>query len=348
MATSRIKVKRVCEWCGKEFYAQKLSTRYCSSRCNSNAYKAKKRAANVKEAERELSIKPTSEIKEKEYLSVEQCAILLGLTRMSVYNLIYRGQLKATRLSSRLTRIRKADVEGMLTSGGYKKWSGVALTLEDSSKEMVAEPANAVTTNAESIKDATTEGSTNQSRKNATKSEITEFYTTKEILDKFGISNAWLFKMTKQHPVPKVIRMGKSYWSRRHIDALMKKKELDATITEWYTTEEMMQKFGMSTSAVYSFISENKIPKKRVKSQAYYSKRHVDIAKGLIEPPTVEYYSIKEAMEKFQMTRDQIYHYAKRFNIPKQMEGKYVKYSKNEMDAAFAGPVICLSPFSPR
>lgn len=304
MATSRIKVKRVCEWCGKEFYAQKLSTRYCSKQCNSNAYKAKRRAANVEKAEQELSDKPVAELKSKDYLSVEQCALLLGVTRMSVYNLIYRRQLRASRLSSRLTRIRKADVEAMLSGSEYKKWSGVAC-------------------------------------------EITEFYTTKEILDKFGISNAWLFKMTKQHPVPKVVRMGKSYWSRKHIDALMKKKEPDSTITEWYSTEELMQKFGMSTSAVYSFVYENKIPKKRIKRQAYYSKMHVDMAKGLVEPPKVEYYSMKEAMERFQMTRDQIYHYAKRFCIPKQMEGKYVKFAKTEMDAAFAGPVISLSPFSP-
>ena len=32
---------------------------------------------------------------------------------------------------------------------------------------------------------------------------IEEFYTTKEILEKFGISNSWLFKMAKERNIPK-------------------------------------------------------------------------------------------------------------------------------------------------
>ncbi len=32
---------------------------------------------------------------------------------------------------------------------------------------------------------------------------IEEFYTTKEVLEKFGISNSWLFKMAKERNIPK-------------------------------------------------------------------------------------------------------------------------------------------------
>ncbi|MEG1005727.1 MAG: DNA-binding protein, partial [Bacteroides sp.] len=39
MASSSIRIKKVCEWCGEVFYAQKTTTRYCSHRCNSRAYK---------------------------------------------------------------------------------------------------------------------------------------------------------------------------------------------------------------------------------------------------------------------------------------------------------------------
>ena len=43
MATSVIRIKKICAWCGKEFEAQKLSTQFCSHRCSSLAYKDKKR-----------------------------------------------------------------------------------------------------------------------------------------------------------------------------------------------------------------------------------------------------------------------------------------------------------------
>lgn len=52
----------------------------------------------------------------------------------------------------------------------------------------------------------------------------------------------------------------------------------------------------MTTTAVYTFVSNFKIPKKRIKKEVLYSKRHVDIAKGIAEPDTPQYYTIKEAM----------------------------------------------------
>ena len=35
--------KRVCEWCGKEFAAKTVRTRFCSDRCSKTAYKHNKR-----------------------------------------------------------------------------------------------------------------------------------------------------------------------------------------------------------------------------------------------------------------------------------------------------------------
>lgn len=39
MATSSIRIKKICQWCGTEFEAQKVSTKYCSHRCANLAYK---------------------------------------------------------------------------------------------------------------------------------------------------------------------------------------------------------------------------------------------------------------------------------------------------------------------
>ena len=96
----------------------------------------------------------------------------------------------------------------------------------------------------------------------------------------------------------------------------------------------------MTTTAVYTFVSNFKIPKKRIKKEVLYSKRHVDISKGIAEPDAPQYYTVKEAMAKFHVTRDQLYHYAKTYNIPKVQEGKYVKLSKKELDELFAPPSI--------
>ena len=43
MAASKIRIKKICEYCGQEFYALKTSTRFCSKSCNDRAYKMRQR-----------------------------------------------------------------------------------------------------------------------------------------------------------------------------------------------------------------------------------------------------------------------------------------------------------------
>lgn len=57
MAKSSVRIKKVCEWCGKEFYALKTSTRFCSKQCNGYAYKRALRTKQVKSAEEVIATK---------------------------------------------------------------------------------------------------------------------------------------------------------------------------------------------------------------------------------------------------------------------------------------------------
>lgn len=297
MAASSIKIKKTCEWCGQEFYAQKVTTRFCCKKCNEKAYKAGLRKNQIAEAANAIDDKMNVS-KDKEYMSVRETSQLLGITVRATYNLIYRGQLNASKLSSRLTIISKESINEMLSRHSYSKIP-----------KQSSQP-------------------------------ITEFYTTKEIKEKYGVSESWIFKVGKEKDIPKIFRMGKTLWSKGHIDKFIIKNKPDESITEWYSVPDLMEKFNMTTSAVYTFVSAHSIPTKKVKREVFYSKAHVDIAKGLVEPEKPQYYTMKEAMEKFGMTRDQLYHYVKVFGIPKHMEGKYVKFSRKEMDAAFSSPKL--------
>lgn len=165
---------------------------------------------------------------------------------------------------------------------------------------------------------------------------ITEFYTTKEVLEKFSISNSWLFKAAKQQNIPKVTQHGKTYWSKKHCDMIFGKKDTSVEeITEWYSVAEIQEKYMMTLPAIYSFVSKIGIPKKKEGKEVRYSKRHFDAAKGTAEPVESEWYSIAEATEKFNMTRDQLYHYIKTYKVKKKMVGKYCYLAKEEVDALF-------------
>jgi excisionase family DNA binding protein len=280
MATSNIRITKCCEGCGAEFQAQKVSTRFCSHRCASLANKEAKRQERIKQAEYKarayVQAKSMEEVKAAELLSFKDAAKLIGVTRQAVYAMVALGKLKAYRISSRLSRIRRTDIDAMLDARVYCVGS-----------------------------DCKTENLSAKERE-----EITEFYTTKEVLAKFSISNSWLFKMAKDKNIPKTIHLGKTMWSKSHCDRIFgqKSSEVDE-ITEWYSAAEICEKFGMTLSQVYTFINSKKIPKKKVGNVTSYSKKHVDIAKGIAVADEQRWYSYAEAMERYSMSRDQVGHY---------------------------------------
>ena len=302
MATSSIRITKICQWCGVEFVAQKVSTKYCSHRCANLAYKQAVRDKRVKQAEAEtLSIKlekPIENVKDKEYLSFAQAGKLLGLSRQAVYNMVKAGNLKASKISSRLSFIKRTDIDAMLENKPYK----------------ILHPKDSV--------------------------PITDFYTTAEVKEKFQIQESWLYKIAKEHNIPRTFNRGRTYWSKKHIDSYFAKKAPDASITEWYSVAELQEKFGMTLSAIYTFVYKNVIPKRKDGKMVYYSKKHFDIAKGIATPEEPQYYTIPEAMEKYNLTRDQLYHYVKYHNITRIKVGKYTKILRSELDKFFEPPKI--------
>ena len=302
MATSKMKTKKVCEWCGTTFYAQKLTTRFCSHRCNNLAYKETVRQKRIQEVETIvqtiISEQPISDFKDKEYLSFKEAATLLGLSKQAVYKMVYAGKLQAFRISSRLSFIRKKDIDRMVEARPYEQ----------------RHPKDTI--------------------------PITDFYTTAEVKEKYHVNESWIFLVAKKNNIPRTFNRGKTYWSKKHMDAYFTKKAPNPDITEWYSTQEMQEKFDMTLSAIYTFVSKNAIPKKKEGIMVYYSKKHVNIAKGVAAPEEPLYYTVAEAMEKFNLTRDQLYHYAKYHNIPKVKKGKYTLISKPELDKLLAAPKI--------
>lgn len=301
--SSKIEITKICEFCGKAFTAQRTTTRYCSHTCNSKAYKQGKREfkmvgmnyATMQEIER-ISDK-YEKIKDKEFLSVSDTAFLLSVGRTTIYRYLHNGTLKAVQTNGK-TFIRRSDIDKMFDNA------------ED--YEYRAKPT----------KEA---------------KPLTEFYMVAEIKEKFKIKESWFYKIARENNIPKTLIRGKSYFSKSHIDKYFDKKGFkeDNDIKEWYTVNDILEKYGLSTAAIYSFVSENNIPKKKDGRTVLYSKYDFDVAKGYEKPKQEEYYTVEEAMQKYNLTRDALYHYIKYHNIPKIKEGRYIKISKLDLDKLF-------------
>ena len=306
--SSKMEISKICECCGRAFIAQKTTTRYCSHKCNSRAYKQSKREfkmvainySTMQEIEK-ISDK-YDKIKDKEYLSVSETAFLLGIERTTVYRYLHRGNLKAVQMDGK-TFIRKADIDNMFDNVEEYEYRA----------KPTKEPK-----------------------------PLTELYTVAEIKGKFNIKESWLYKIARENNIPKTLIRGKSYFSKKHIDKYFEKKGFNKSqdIKEWYSVEDIQEKYNLSTAAIYSFVSEQNIPRKKEGRKVLYSKKDFDIAKGYEQSQEAEYYTTEEAMQKYNLTRDALYHYVKYHNIPKIKEGRYVKISKPDLDKLFNPQII--------
>ena len=112
--SSNILVQRICQHCNKEFTAKTTVTKYCSNSCGKNAWrkrKQKKKINSVNQKTRQKLLSPKIDLKDKEFLTVNEVAILLNCTNRMIYYLISNEKIEAINLSKRMTRIKRSSIE---------------------------------------------------------------------------------------------------------------------------------------------------------------------------------------------------------------------------------------------
>ena len=296
--SSNIRIERICEWCGKQFTAQTTVTRFCSKRCSEHAYKERLRQKKISLSNQETAQNSREkESRNKEFLTPSETARYLGVGRTYIYDCINRGKIKVTRIG-RKTLISKADIQAMFDF----------LTPKESTSTEPAEKKS---------------------------KSLSDFYTRADIREKYGVKDSWIYKVVAENNVPKTIIRGKAYFSKSHIDRLFSARKENPEISEWYSVEDIQSKYGMTLSAIYCLVSKVGIPKRKEGSKVYYSKYHFDVAKGAKSTEDVEFISVAEAMDKYSLTRDQLYHYVKTYKITKLRSGKYVRLNAKELEALF-------------
>ncbi|HAO09483.1 MAG TPA: hypothetical protein DCQ50_21425 [Chryseobacterium sp.] len=111
MSASTFKILKQCHHCGNMFEAQKVTTAYCSHKCNSAHYKLKKKLERRGVAEAPISVdvkmKPRTSalnkalLKDKDFLNAKEVSVLLECSLKTVYSLIHTKRLKATNIGKK-------------------------------------------------------------------------------------------------------------------------------------------------------------------------------------------------------------------------------------------------------
>ena len=214
----------------------------------------------------------------------------MGVSRQYIYKLVKEDKLRASRISKKMSFIRRADIELLLKSKPYER----------------------IASNE--------------------KFDLAEYYTAEQVAERYKVSTKWVWNYCRQHDIPKVRIRQFNYYSKKHIDAAFAKYDVDNDLTEWYTPEEIQEKYGMTRVAIRSQVYRNNIPSKKEHGQIFYSKLHFDLSKSAEQESSAEYYTVKEAMEKFKLTRDSVYGILQFHEIKREKHGRFVRFLKVDFD----------------
>lgn len=292
-----MKPTRKCEFCGKSFVPRSGIQKYCSEECQAEA----KRIRKKRQQDLINGIEPIIDLQCQEYLTFSKAAILMGCSRQYVYKLVANGKLKASRISSRMEFVRKADIEKMFESNPYKRVMPCGRG-KTSSK-----------TNKQSHKPEPTKGKEEH--------EVLDYYSGDEVMSLYKVKKSWLYTSAKRNQIPMCRIAGKNYYSKRHIDEFFGTAVDLNSITDWVTADEAQEIFSMSTSSLRTNAYRHKIPTMREYGRTYYSKKHLEELRRTDLISDDNYYTTEQVQQLYGLTSANICHIVKAYHISKVKVG---------------------------
>ncbi|MDY4851374.1 MAG: helix-turn-helix domain-containing protein [Prevotella sp.] len=289
-----MKKTRRCACCGREFTAYSGVQKYCSVGCADEAKKERKKRHEdfLRAAE------PVVGLRQQEYLTFSRAAILMGCSRQYVYKLVNQGKLKASRISSRMAIIRRADIESMLEGNPYNK--------------VVFGNRPKPTNSSRKLRKQEAETASN---------EPMTYISGEEIIANYKVKPSWLYTSAKRNQIPICRIGGRNYYSKSHVEECLGLTADIASITDWLTKEQAFDEFGMSATAVHAYAYRHRIPTKREFGIVYYSRTHLAELRQTDMLADDRYCTVDEVSESYGLSKANIHHITKVHGIEKRKVG---------------------------
>ncbi len=320
-----MKQVRKCKYCGKEFVARNGMQKYCCEECQTKAKEARKK----RQLDFMNAVEPVIDLKCQEYLTFAKAAILMGCSRQYVYKLVNEGKLAASRISSRMAFIRKADIEKMLAGNPYHRVLPTNRPKKSIPQTTKKSKANAMT-----------------AQNNAQELEVLDYISGEEVMRIYKVKKSWLYTSAKRNQVPVCRIAGMNYYSRKHMDALFGKSADVEAVSEWLTMKDTQELYGMSAASVRSNAYRHHIPTKRKFGQTYYSKDHFEQLRRTDIVNDDRYYTAREAAEKYGMSTANIGIIAKKNSIATIKVGVKNLIPKADFDRIMAERLVQYGSYS--
>lgn len=269
---------------------------YCSAVCSHRVAhrNEKKRLKEKREEQKRLKSEANSILTfqepQKEFLTPNDVAKLLGVSLPTVYRYFALNIIKAVKIR-RNTFIRRVDLNAMFETATYKKRA----YHKKASEEVV-------------------------------------YYTMRDIMDKYKIGKKAILSRCDRFGIPKIYEGRNFYYNKKSVDEHFAELLQDIDLNDYYTIDQLMEKFKMKRANALNFVARNKIPRISRGRDVFYSKSHIDTFKRKGDELDENWYTYPEISEKHGLSKDRISYYLKNYKIRTEKRGKYTMIYRSDFD----------------
>lgn len=246
------------------------------------------------------AVQTEAEILSHAFLTIEEVALLLRVSKRTVYNLIYKGTLQATRVTYHVTVIKNEHFTDMIKRNCYVKSLAMpcqataqprkAKEYTDTRKE--GKKRTAITQRKQrqllpsseyrqSVRDTFTDGS---------EFSDNQLYTMAEICRKYGCKYGWFYNLRMRYNIPCVKANGTKCFPIVYVDKAIaaEKERLGSDLSEhWYTCFDIMRIYGLGKTQVRRFAETHNVRIKKCGHCNHYLKADWEAARKQAETISV-------------------------------------------------------------
>ena len=287
-----MRILRKCEVCGEEFIATKITNKYCSKRCARVVHRKK-------EAEKKKKARESKKDDAQNLQSLE-IASRPFLTPSDV----------AFLLGVSVTTVYRCFYSGTLKAVRLRRKTYVRR--EDLDKYF--EEAGAY------------------KKKSYKRKDDQEYYTLREIMEKYNIGRKAVWGRCDRLGIPKVYVGRNTFFSKKAVDVKFADLLEEINLDNYYTMDQVMEMYGMTRTNAMSFVTYHKVPRVNRNGKAYYSKIHIDSIKQKGNEVDPDWYTYEEISEKYGLTKDQISYTLKNYDVRTEKRGKFTMIYRTDFD----------------
>lgn len=344
--------KRICQHCGKPFVPRTRTQYFCSPRCSSLAQDKSERDRIKVGRAIEAQKQDQARLSDKQSLSISDAALLLNVSRPTIYRLIEEGKLSPIRLTKRTIRIpmeqlqtlRDPNTEPINPDESSVIALSEALTRFGVTKAWLYEKAK-----RHGIKSVLVNGKAFFPKKDLERIfppksayDRKKWYTMDELEAAHDLSEKRVLTIIGQHKIPTQMVGRLRLVSRKEWD---KARKTIGKLERYYICrQDALKYYHISNN---TFIDKTKgLDLEFVNSGhfKYYKKKDLD-ALFKDKTPNIpkeirrDYMRGKDALKHYHITQQTFLDYTKAAQVTKvKTEGRFVWYKKSELDGLLKKP----------